>query len=310
MGKIEKMPLTVFEYEGYKGERSVQPQLPDTIFSYYTTGKQYARPSLFIDYNNDGWDDIITSYQAFENDYNKKLFVNNKNGTWTLIEDPLEDNKVPYFFTERQRDSETNSFTFLDVNGDNQNDHHTSGLWDSNNQLWQTRDIDGDGVFESTILESTGCSVTSRGLEEVDIFSLPANMDSYKKMELGEHLIKGAGQFLDLNGDGLDDFVFSKNHHYYKQDAEDVVEKTEYILINEGDNNYVDYSDKFELPTYFRGVYERDRGDNKNRERDERLHIVKLLDENQDGLTDILVRSSAGDPCKYTVYPNLGEGTF
>lgn len=207
----------------------------------------------------------------------QQLYINNKNGTWTEVEDHDFKKKFPILLEEYRSRTQSRDFTSLDRDGDNKNDNWTEQIYGTNN-ISQLIDIDGDGVFD--LADKNG----DRGYVNVETIDGIVKVAPWKNRIYGNIIEGGGGQFWDLNGDGLQDFVMSKR---YREEVgyglPDIIEITEHMYINEGNNKYVDYKGKFNLPTQFYRYTDPKRGSAR-----QQYYHFRFLDEDLDGLVDVL----------------------
>jgi len=186
---IESVQKTYLNMGGWWQESSVyKPK--DYIYDYAgpvfgSTARETTR-GRFVDINGDGLVDWLTSYrytQASANSTPKKTWLNNGNG-WTLNTAYAP----PSYFREWRTTQSWGRAELIDVNGD--------GLLD-----WvEAYRSNWDGSVYNTWLN------TGRGWKKDNSYNLPEPIYEIKS---GKGFAVKRGSFVDVNGDGLRDWVRS-----------------------------------------------------------------------------------------------------
>lgn len=301
---------TTFNYESYKGERSLPITFPEgaRFFDRY----QYSscsgcsanfRFALFVDYNNDGWLDIINKYGYCVaspcSTVSESVYINNGALKWS--EETAKPN-IPRIFFYSGTNQAFLWLQTLDLNGDNNNEFvQTKGrlnngdlligniipVIDQNNSnmySYLMLDIDGDNLTDYVNVGDGSLRRlrlnTGNGFKDIlDAGGNPMNINGISQADWSAYYDKGGLQIMDINGDNIDDFVISdSNEDVYRR----IYKYKKIIFLGDGFGNFIDYSDKLNFPFYIhrQGYYDNDYHLNERADFD-------ILDLNRDGLVDL-----------------------
>ncbi|MGS2717859.1 RHS repeat-associated core domain-containing protein [Eionea flava] len=255
--------------------QNVSYALPETIYDYalYHLNIEMTK-GLFIDVNNDGLNDYVITYRDTSRIYHQRTYINTGNG-WKAGEAKY---KVPAVLNDYALATIVGLVTtgqFQDVNGD--------GLVD---QIVAYRDTSG-GMHQRTYLNSP------TGWVDAPDYAPPAVLYDYRlAINVG---VLQTGDFLDVNGDGLVDYVMS-----YRNTSGQINKRT---YLNNGNGwRSPNYSPQYNAPEimYDYRLVSAGKG---------RMQAAQFADMNADGLPDYVIayRNSSGVIHRRT-YLNTGSG--
>lgn len=232
-----------------------------------TTAGSYETGVRFVDLNGDGWVDIVRGFGSDMKDMRAWIHTKDPSTGW------VEDSRYapPATFTAWHeegggRASVDIGLRFAELNGDGLIDLVQSydGVWGESHRVWLNHPRGNSQVWEET----------ERWKVNFPFSHIVGHDDSPDTSE------DQGIQFLDLNGDGLDDFVIAKGG------------KLPEVWWNTGEGWEKEPSDDWNFPQYVTGA-------------DHRSEYLQIVDINGDGAVD-LIKKNDGSGSVYLGPPFVG----
>lgn len=244
----------------------------------------------FADFTGNGLIDFVQSTQLFDSEYFTRASYSNTGTGWTkatyLIPTATSPDEPPSKGIITNVDGEEDGLKFLDLNG--------NGLPDFVQSVYIVNEEHVQPEIERIVKAYLN---TGSGWEETPEYTLPVGKELQKEPTIGlinskilfDHYDRGL-RFIDLNGDGLTDFVQGSNvgndfAAYYINTGNGWKEAPEYQLPPSTYSRYI-------LITDFQG---HDKG-------------VRFVDLNGSGLKDFVQSTYFGDQRVNLAYINTGHG--
>ena len=260
--------IATFLNTGSGWVRNASYDLPDVIYQHQAPGDAYVDPitkGQFVDVNGDGLLDFVRSCK----DWNGNIIT----GTWLNTGSGWSRNTsydMPDFVRDYSHSREWSRGQFADMNGD--------GLVD-----WVRAYRDTSGNYFKTTWLNTG-----HGWAANATYTLPDALFSHRE----GYRAMVRGRLLDINGDGLADYIKSFRSDYFG------TQQTTYINNTNTGGGWV-VSGSYKLPDYLIDTIDLESG----------LRRGELVDINGDGLPDwIRSYKDANGATAMTTFLNTGKG--
>jgi RHS repeat-associated protein len=283
---------------------------------------------IYADYNSDGWEDLVSDIRYINYggsiDYSEEAWLNNGDGTWTHFTESNPDNHVfaSCALSSQWGESSTASPIFSDMNGDNDpslclklvmstggtdtgdfscpTNEEGATFWldgkaGSTEYEHQFFDANGDGLLDAFKATTSGSWGTGAAVVFNDAQGYPLGSQWDISPDTGSSISHFDRGFAlgDVNGDGLDDFVFRFRHEGYWE----TIDEQKALLASP--IGWIDVTEDIAIPIslWYFVCGERDGCTNT----DPLATKASLYDLNRDGLPDILWGNGK-------VYLNNGHG--